>query len=86
MIENTKLVKFKTTNVYGGKETTATVEVTTKEAFKRIEAVLSHYKQASLNDVELMQDGCQIMNVRNHVPELLEYLNGRQDEFNYRKD
>ena len=80
------MVKFYTRAIFGGNTSIATQEVTTKEHLEEIFRVITMYKQAALNDVELLKDGFPIMAVRNHPTELLAYLNGEADEFEHRTD
>ena len=80
------MIKFKTVPLHIGGATTETREVKTLQHFNDIMAVSIQYKEAYLNDVALMKDSMPIMAVRNHVPELLAYLNGEADDFLFRSD
>jgi len=80
------MIKFRTISMFGAFEHTARIEIDNQGDFNKHMKVAMTHKHAWLNDVQLVKDGNLIMNVRNHVPELLDYLNGGADEFTHRSD
>ncbi len=80
------MIRFKSQGVYATEAYTETVIIKTRKDLNKVLAVATVQRQASLNDVELLRNGCIIMNVRNHWEELIAYLNGEADEFTYRED
>jgi len=76
-----KKVIIRWTMPYDAEEYRETTEIVDEEALAREFQAANTMKTCFFNDVQIVKDGLLIMEVRNRSAELLDYLNGRINEF-----